>query len=106
MTEPAKDEAELLKWMARGICCGNHIKCPDRVCGRPYLDATAALAAIRAAGWAVAPVEPTDEMMWAADRALAPTWEINNPDDLDFVLFAVRRAEWSAMLAAAPGVKP
>ena len=88
MTEPAKDEAELIERISSSI---------------PIWPL---LTAIRAAGWAVVPVEPTDEMMWAADRALAPTWEINNPDDLDFVLFDVRRAEWAAMLQTAPGVKP
>ena len=91
MSEPAKDEAELISTIA--WVTGGHA-------------AKVALAAIRAAGWTVVPVEPTDEMLCAADRALAPTWEMNNPDDLDFVLFCVRRAEWAAMLAAAPGVKP
>jgi hypothetical protein len=66
----------------------------------------AVFAAIRAAGWAVVPVEPTMEMLWAADRAPAPTWEMDDPDHAQFVLFALRRAEWAAMIAAAPGVKP
>ena len=69
--------------------------------------ADAAIAAIRAAGWTVVPVEPTDEMLLAADRAPAPLWEMDNPDHVDFVLFCVRRAEWAAMLAALAGdVKP
>ena len=95
MSEPAKDEAELAAritaalWNYRGA---HH--------------ADIALAAIRAAGWSVVPVEPTDQMLWAADRAPAPAWEMDNPDHVDFVLFCVRRAEWAAMLAAVPGVKP
>ena len=92
MSEPAKDEAELIGAIA-WVTGGDHA-------------AKVALAAIRAAGWAVVPVEPTDEMLCAADRAPAPLWEMDNPDHVDFVLFCVRRAEWAAMLAAAPGVKP
>ena len=118
MTEPAKDEAELVEVMAKA-----HRECwrdreslraetrdwPD-ITGGEHLDCIAqmeaALAAIRAAGWAVVPVEPTDQMLWAADRAPAPAWEMDNPDHVDFVLFCVRRAEWAAMLAAVPGWKP
>jgi hypothetical protein len=70
------------------------------------MEADAAIAAIRAAGWAVVPVEPTEAMLWAADRAPAPTWEMDNPDHAEFVLFAVRRAEWIAMIKSAPRVKP
>lgn len=103
MTEPAKDEAELLDAMVYAIW--DHLMPETRWTAKPYVERDLR-AAIRAAGWAVVPVEPTDQMLWAADRAPAPPWEMDNPDHLDFVLFAVRRAEWAAMLAAAPGVKP
>ena len=97
MNEPAKDEADLIgaiAWAIFGLNCT-----ADGA-------AKAALAAIRAAGWAVVPVEPTEAMLWAADRAPAPTEEMDNPDHVDFVLFALRRAEWAAMLSAAPGLEP
>ena len=118
MSNVAKDEAELIERMAEGLHNDYDLNLPEKYRGsfrtvRPpescdiiIGSVTAVLAAIRAAGWAVVPVEPTDEMLWAADRAPAPTWELDNPDHVDFVLFAVRRAEWVAMLAAAPGVKP
>lgn len=96
MSEPAKDEAELMERVAEALYDNYDLDLPMSF----------TLAAIRKAGWAVVPVEPTDEMLWAADRAPAPTWEMDNPDHVDFVLFAVRRVEWAAMLAAAPEVKP
>jgi len=95
MSEPAKDEAELLERVRQAIW--HH--------GDGREDAEAALAAIRAAGWAVVPVEATDEMLWAGENLPAPLWEMDNSDHSQFVLF-LRRAEWAAMLAAAPGVKP
>jgi hypothetical protein len=56
------------------------------------MEADAALAAIRAAGWAVVPVEPTDEMFEAGhEEVLGGSGVI---------------ATYRAMLAAAPGVKP
>jgi hypothetical protein len=91
MTEPAKDEAELVQWMARGICCGN-LSCENKDCHiDPICNAYNALAGIRAAGWAVVPVEPTREMLRAgydesSGRAVIGIWE--------------------AMLETAPGVKP
>ena len=93
MTEPAKDETELLErviatlWSYQGA---HH--------------AEIAFAAIREAGWAVVPVEATDEMMWAGENLPAPLWEMDNSDHSQFVL-SLRRAEWAAMIAAAPGVK-
>jgi hypothetical protein len=73
MSEPAKDEAELVERIA---------------CSIP---AWSLLAAIRAAGWAVVPVDPTREMLRAGydesgGRAVIGIWE--------------------AMLETAPGVKP
>jgi hypothetical protein len=64
MSEPAKDEAELLERVRQAIW--HH--------GDGREDAEAALAAIRAAGWAVVPVEPTDGLLMSmalrADHAL------------------------------------
>jgi hypothetical protein len=91
MSEPAKDEDELVQWMAKGICCGN-LSCDNKFCHIDLIcNAHNVLAAIRAAGWAVVPVEPTREMLRAGydesgGRAVIGIWE--------------------AMLAAAPGVKP
>lgn len=99
MNEPAKDEAELIAQITDTLS-SNTLGFTHRG------QAACVLAAIRAAGWAVVPVEPSDEMLWAADRAPVPECEMDNPDHLQFVLFCVRRAEWAAMLAAAPGVKP
>jgi hypothetical protein len=59
-------------------------------------DQAAAIAAIRKAGWAVVPVEPTEEMIRATDsRNESFLWT----DD------EITNWEWAAMLAAAPGVK-
>ena len=114
MSGPAKNVAALLKRAGDAIRkalikppgCTESTGCAVGPCHCAHLAAEAALAAIRKAGWTVVPVEPTRRMLWAADRAPAPTWEMDNPDHIDFVLFAVRRAEWAAMLAAAPEVKP
>jgi hypothetical protein len=103
MSEPAKDEAELVEQIARGIMCAR----PNGGClvtdwqreerqnpaiERVLSDARAALAAIRAAGWAVVPVEPTEEMFDAGHASSAHGHGIV--------------ALYRAMLAAAPGVKP
>jgi hypothetical protein len=97
MTEPAKDEAELIEAIALALW---EFGCSDDGAAK------ATLAAIRAAGWAVVPVEPTEAMLWAADRAPAPEFERENPDYLQFFLLALMRARWAAMIAAAPGQKP
>jgi hypothetical protein len=96
MSEPAKDEAELITQAARATC-----ECQPKGCyvldGATWCSASnqdsviATLAAIRAAGWAVVPVEPTREMLRAGydesgGRAVIGIWE--------------------AMLETAPGVKP
>ena len=77
MSEPAKDEAELISTIA--WVTGGHA-------------AKVALAAIRAAGWAVVPVEPTGEMFEAGHEEF---WEGKGVVET-----------YRAMLAAAPGVKP
>ena len=99
MSEPAKDEAALIKLIGQVIFYFGGEE--------DYFmeNAEAALAIIRAAGWTVVPVEPTDEMLWAGENLPAPLWEMDNSDHSQFVL-SLRRAEWAAMLAAAPGVKP
>jgi hypothetical protein len=110
MSEPAKDEAEPAEVLAMAMAIHFSMNRMPHMSGNPLNrlgvmerrrldDAThAALAAIRAAGWAVVPVEPTREMLDAAERAY--------PDDgLGFEDMC--RAEWAAMIAAAPGgVKP
>ena len=96
MSEPARNEAELMERVAEALYDNYDLDLPMSF----------TLAAIRKAGWAVVPVEPTEAMLWAADRAPAPTEEMDDPDHPQFVLFALRRAEWAAMIAAAPGVKP
>jgi hypothetical protein len=86
MSEPAKDEDELVHRVADTL--------------REYVphinfhgEAIRAIAAIRAAGWALVPVEPTKEMLNRGHYAY---------DHPDYGPFGVYRE----MLAAAPGVKP
>ena len=88
--------AEVIARAAGHACCGD---CPradyDRV-------ARLALAALDAAGLAVVPKEPTEEMLWAADLSMPPQGTQDHDPDADgFVLFGTTRAEWAAMLAAA-----
>ena len=98
MNEPAKDEAELIARMVEEV---GKLYVFD-----PLLISNTVIAAIRASGWAVVPVEPTTEMLWAADRVPAPEFEREDPDYLQLFLFALMRARWAAMLAAAQEVKP
>jgi len=114
MTNVAKDEAELIEQVALAILDYGVINNTISTL------ATSALAAIRAAGWAVVPVEPTEEMRratWEAQfrhtneklHIKSSDWKIRQlvqarMDDpkqreMDFVAYA-------ATLAAAPGVKP
>jgi hypothetical protein len=95
MSEPAKDEAELLNQVVLTTCeCqpgGCYLKDGAMLCCAEDDKVEAVFAAIRAAGWAVVPVEPTREMMRAGydesgGRAVISIWE--------------------AMLETAPGVKP
>jgi hypothetical protein len=85
MSEPAKDEAELIKAITLAAL--------EYGAANLTMDDLAAdtLATIRAAGWAVVPVEPTREMLRAGydesgGRAVIGIWE--------------------AMLETAPGVEP
>jgi hypothetical protein len=95
MTKPAKDEPALLKRAGEAIRkalikppgCTESTGCAVGPCHCAHLAAEASIAAIRAAGWAVVPVEPTEEMLLAARHFKA-------------------RKYYCAMLAAAPGGKP
>jgi hypothetical protein len=87
MSEPAKDEAELMERVAEALYDNYDLDLPMSF----------TLAAIHAAGWAVVPVEPTEKMLDAAERAFPV-------ESFDF--YSMCRVEWAAMLAAAPGVKP
>jgi hypothetical protein len=86
MSEPAKDEAELIEAIAWALW---EFGCSDDGAAK------ATIAAIRAAGWAVVPVEPTDKMMEAVLRA---DWASHTD-----LLWA---DAYRIMIAAAPGVKP
>jgi hypothetical protein len=88
MSEPAKDEAELLERILQAIW---------HDCDEGLAEANpaiAALAAIRAAGWAVVPVEPTWKMIRVMD----------NYDDMMQDETTIQL--WKDTLAAATGVKP
>jgi len=82
MSKPAKDEAELMERVAEALYDNYDLDLPMSF----------TLAAIRAAGWAVVPVEPTEEMFDAGHASSAHGHGIV--------------ALYRAMLAAAPGVKP
>jgi hypothetical protein len=105
MSKPAKDEAALLKRAGEAIRkalikppgCTESTGCAVGPCHCAHVAAEAALAAIRAAGWAVVPVEPTEEMLdIGTSHIFQPgvTWQKCASD------------AYRAMLAAAPGVKP
>jgi hypothetical protein len=109
MSEPAKDEAELIERMAEGLHNDYDLNLPEKYRGsfrtvRPpescdiiVGSVTAVLAAIRAAGWAVVPVEPTEDMIRATDR---------RDESFLWTDDEITKWEWAAMLAAAPGMKP
>ena len=84
MSEPAKDEAELIALIA-DVLSSNSLGFTH------HGQAVRAIAAIRAAGWAVVPAEPTGEMFEAGHEEF---WEGKGIVDT-----------YRAMLAAAPGVK-
>ena len=62
MSEPAKDEAELIRQIS---CAIIYLRGSD-------VTGTAAIAAIRAAGWDVVPVKPTWKDMIAAAPEVKP----------------------------------
>jgi hypothetical protein len=94
MSEPAKDEAELIERVAHELCDGRIICHNQKSCVGCFAKADAAIAAIRAAGWAVVPVEPTWDMIRITDN-----WYDTATDEVTIQM-------WKDMLAAAPGVKP
>jgi len=106
MSELAKDEAELIERMAEGLHNDYDLNLPEKYRGsfrtvRPpescdiiIGSVTAVLAAIRAAGWAVVPVEPTWKMIRVMD-----SYDDMMQDETTIQL-------WKDVIAAAPGVKP
>jgi hypothetical protein len=99
MVKPAKDEAELIEQMAarrqRGcqtICPHSNQYCP---CREPSVNA---IAAIRAAGWAVVPVEPTFNMKSEGSVAMVKLGYLPSPGEVAEI--------YCAMIEASPGVKP
>jgi len=100
MSELAEDEFALLRLVGEAIrqvlikppYCMEGTGCELPPCGCSQEAGKAALAAIRAAGWAVVPVEPTEKMFDAGHASSAHGHGIV--------------ALYRAMLAAAPGVKP
>lgn len=100
MAEPAKDEADLVQRVSQALhheVYGGQTAWMDASkIERFYreMEAGAAIAAIRAAGWAVVPVEPTWKMIRVMD----------NYDDMMQDETTIQL--WKDTLAAAPGVKP
>jgi hypothetical protein len=95
MSEPAKDEAELLTQVAHATC-----ECQPEGCylleGGTYCNVSEdviaeTFAAIRAAGWAVVPVEPTWAMLMAGYE-----------ESCGRAVISI----WKAMVETPPGVKP
>jgi len=143
MSKPAKNEAALLKRAGEAIRkalikppgCTESTGCAVGPCHCAHLAAEAALAAIRAAGWAVVPVEPTDGLLMSmalrADHGLGCSGYYDVPGGepwqtharrLEMAISEARKQHeevvgtgfykpecndtYRAMLAAAPGVKP
>jgi hypothetical protein len=93
MSEPAKDEAELIERMAEGLHNDYDLNLPEKYRGsfrtvRPpescdiiVGSVTAVLAAIRAAGWEVAPQTELDALRAENARLRAAlTWFVENDD--------------------------
>lgn len=93
MTEPAKDEAELIEWVANNVTWYSH---------HHHANARSTLAAIRAAGWAVVPANLTLPMMAAGGPVMRAACGL---DAQSATMNAINDV-WRAMIAAAPGVKP
>jgi hypothetical protein len=110
MSEPAKDEAGIVeimakahreRWRDREGVRAETLEWSD-ICGAEHLDSIAlmeaALAAIRAAGWAVVPVEPTFAMRCEGSVAMVKLEYLPSPGEVESI--------YCAMIAAAPGFKP
>jgi len=121
MSEPAKDEAELLERLAKEVLCDGIIICHyQKSCVGCFAKADAAIAAIRKAGWTVVPVEPTEEMRRATWEAQLrhtneklhmelPDWRIQQALQArmdDPKQREMDRVSYAATLAAVPGAKP
>ena len=104
MNEPAKDEAELMERVAKAlhheVYGGQSAWMDVSKFERSYreMEANTALAAIRAAGWAVVPQEPTFAMRSEGSVAMVKLEYLPSPGEVESI--------YRAMLAAAPGVKP
>jgi hypothetical protein len=113
MSKPAKDEAKIIALIA-DVLSSNSLGFTH------HGQAVRALAAIRAAGWAVVPVEPTEDMRRAVwrDQITYVNGSLPNPASAEQVHQLVQsrmddprqqlldRIAYAAMLAAAPGVEP
>jgi hypothetical protein len=106
MSNVAKDEIVLLRLAGEAIrqvlikppYCMEGTGCELPPCGCSQEAGKAALAAIRAAGWAVVPVEPTEEIQDAI---------INATFNMDYIADDEAVKIYQAVIkAAAPGVKP
>jgi hypothetical protein len=103
MSEPAKDEAELRERVAKAFCCPSPSGCVDNTnCDKLdfQIDAIRAIAAIRAAGWAVVPVAEADLEVWkevcyAQEAELQWLRADNNQlqEKFDSACFLLREAE-------------
>jgi hypothetical protein len=98
MSEPAKDEAELIEQVALAILDYGVINNTISTL------ATSALAAIRAAGWAVVPVEPTLQMLRRGLDDAGINWR--EASECEQLSDEEGLRIYRAMLEAAPGVKP
>jgi predicted CoA-binding protein len=89
MSNVAKDEAELISLIDWTIL--EHENSPGS-------SASAVISEIRAAGWAVVPVEPNFNMESEGSVAMVKLGYLPSPGEVAEI--------YRAMLAAAPGVKP
>jgi hypothetical protein len=94
MSEPAKNEAELLDRILQAIWDG----CDENLAeANPAIDA---IVAIRAAGWAVVPMEPTEEVKDEIINAMIDSGYITANEQEAAKIYR------AAIRTAAPGVKP
>jgi hypothetical protein len=94
MSEPAKDEAELMDAMVDAIW--EYLTPETRWTAKPYVERDLR-AAIRAAGWAVVPQEPNFNMESEGSVAMVKLGYLPSPGEVAEI--------YRAMLAAAPGVE-
>jgi hypothetical protein len=112
MTKPAKDEPALLKRAGEAIRkalikppgCTESTGCAVGPCHCAHLAAEAAIAAIRAAGWAVVPQEPTLQMLRRGLDNAGINWR--EASECEQLSDEEGLRIYRTMLAAAPGAKP